>query len=188
MFLDSKYIDWIDNGKIKLVKEKHFLIHDLVADCDVLKITHIVFDNDPKGMGIGDEIIIKTSNNILYKCSFNLLALLNPVIKIDNGYVLAVDFFDIFLIASTFSSFLIEIDINNLEFKKITFLTQKIFIKQNFRDRFSSYEHIIKSPLSNYKIINSNQVNFIICSHERIDGYYIESNINNKVHIYKYVR
>jgi hypothetical protein len=130
-------------------------------------------------MGIGDEIIINTSNNILYKCLFNLLALLNPVIKIDNKYVLPVNFFDIFLIASTFSSFIIEININNLEFKKISFLTQKIFIKQDVRDRFLSYEHIIKSPLSNYKIINSNQVNFIICSHEKIDGYYIESNINN---------
>jgi len=43
-------------------------------------------------MGIGDEIIINTSNNILYKCSFNLFALLNPVIKIDNKYVLSVNF------------------------------------------------------------------------------------------------
>ena len=64
MSLDSKYIAWTDNGKIKLVKEKPLLIHNLVADCDVLKITHIVFDNDPKEMGIGDDIIIKTSNNI----------------------------------------------------------------------------------------------------------------------------
>jgi hypothetical protein len=48
MYLDSKYIDWIDNGKIKLVKEKPFLIHQIVEDCHALIITHIVFDNDPK--------------------------------------------------------------------------------------------------------------------------------------------
>ena len=121
--LKPEHIDWIDNRKIKINKEAPMLVHKFVRDCDMLRITHIVFDSDPKLLTTKDKIIIMIGGQIIYKNSFNLLTLLNPVIKTNNKYVLPVEFLDLYFVSASFHLIEAEITIDNSSFKKISFLT-----------------------------------------------------------------
>ena len=181
MIINSEHIDWFDNERTTLIKTTPTLTYTIAKNCDILKITHIVFDSDPKLFTQHDEIIIMIPNQILYKSSLKLLTLLNEVTIINNKYILPVDFFNINLISTQFTKFVINITIHNEIFKKISFLTQDYFINNEYRLNHAYYgsEHIIKYPVSINKIIDSNQVTFIINSHSKIDGYYIEANISN---------
>jgi hypothetical protein len=179
MTINLKHVNWFDNKQIKLIKTTPEIEYTIEKNCDILKITHIIFDTDPNLFTLDDEIIIRTPKEILYKSSLNLLSLINQATKSDNKYILPVDFFDFYLISTHFTEFILKMTIHNDKFKNISFITENFFLKNNEKKNYGDHYYTIKYPTSICKTINSEQVTFIINSCHSIDGYYIEANVDN---------
>ena len=175
---NSDYLDWMDKGKIELIKNTPFLTYRFPRTCDVIKFTHIVLDYDPEILTNEDFIAIKIGNNVVYKTSLRFLYLMNKTKKYNDKYVFPINIMDIQLYATAFNHIDIQISINDDKFKKIIFLIENTYLKNDLR-RDVNFDNIVKYETCISKIINSNKVNFILDRFTRINEYYIDCDIKN---------
>jgi hypothetical protein len=160
-----------------------------------MKITHIVFDNDPSLFTDNDNIILIIGGNKIYKANLRLLTLLNTVNKYNDKYIIPLEIIPIEFISLVFMEVSLQININDAKFKKINLLVECYYLESRIRQSFAALNHEqkYKEPYTIIsKKINSKTANFIIDMWHKIDEYYLECDISNiesiKIGVYNFTK
>jgi hypothetical protein len=176
-----EYISRMQDGVIQLEIDTERISHTLNKSCDILAITHIVFDVDPCVLTSNNKLTIRIGGTVMYDISFRLLTLLNKIEYKNEQYLLPINDIYINFISTGFHDSVVIISIENKTIKKINLFTKEYLLKDEKHNKFfdCQLERVFYCPESIYTTVNSAKVNYIICSHKFIDGYYLEANISN---------
>lgn len=161
---------------------------DFRINCGIIKLTHIVLDNDPKFLTFDNVIQIIIGGAIIYSPSIKFFLLKNGY-REDNGkFIIPIDIFEIDLYLLVFHYFNIEIKLNE-NYKEVGLLYNNIFnqtiiddiidglidgLTDDIKDVKFKILHIVSSIIENCK-----KLNILIKSEALIDNLLLNCNFSN---------